>query len=537
MMNSRWLLGLLIVIFCGALVLRAPHLDLRPMHGDEAIHAVKFNDLWSKGEYRYDPREYHGPILYDFALPLVKLSGASNFAEVSASTLRFVPVCFGAGLIGWLWLLRDGFGNRRDTILWAAVFTALSPVMVFYSRYFIQETPLVFFSAGLIACLWRARQSTQTRPRQFWLLGAGLNAGSMLASKETAIIAFACMGVSWFFTLRLQEKEAQHRALGKREWLLVFLVAVGVAACLLSNFGRSLPETNLASVATYFPRAGGGETQGEFHVHPYFQYLEWLFWFRNGAGPRWSEAFIAVFAIIGVGTAFGRKQRASFARFLAIYTLAMLVIYSAIPYKTPWCVLGFWQGAILLAGFGVSQIMAWPIQILATKPLAARCIQVGVLLFLVAGCRDLWQQVSLSNTKFFADRRNPWVYAHPTRDVLRLGERVQQLASLHSRKNGLPIAVIAPGMDYWPLPWELRAQTQVGFFDRVPDLKTAQLPLIIAAQPSLTQLQKQIGARFERDYRIEYYGLRPGKVFGLCVETKLWRRFLQAPQIHAESQD
>ena len=30
----------------------------------------------------------------------------------------------------------------------------------------------------------------------------------------------------------------------------------------------------------------------------------------------------------------------------------MLVVYSAIPYKTPWCLLGFLHGMILLAGVG-----------------------------------------------------------------------------------------------------------------------------------------------------------------------------------------
>ncbi|RYX82471.1 TIGR03663 family protein [bacterium] len=527
-MNSRWLLAILFVVFCGALALRVPHLDLRPMHGDEAVHAVKFNELWSKGEYRYDPREYHGPILYDFALPVVKISGASNFAALTATTLRLVPACLGALIIGWLWLLRDGFGKNRDTILWAALFTALSPVMVFYSRYFIQEIPLVFFSAGFIACLWRARQSSESRPRQLWLLGAGLNGGLMLASKETAIIVFACVALSWFFTLRVQGGEEQHPTVGGRDWGLVFVVALGVAVCLLSNFGRSLPDFKTASLAasTYVSRAGGQESQGELHRHVWFKYFEWLLWYRGGAGPRWSEAFIALFALIGLGMAFGRQTHAPLARFWAVYTLAMMAVYSVLPYKTPWCALGFWHGAIVLAGFGVSQILALPLRIFAAKPMGARLVQGAVLLFVGAGCWNLYQQVQLSNTRFFADRRNPWVYAHPTRDVLRLGERVQQLAELDSRKKALPMVVIAPKGDYWPLPWELRAQSQVGYFNSIPDLNGARMPIIIVAQANIAELYKQMGAEFESDYRIEYYGLRPGKVFGLCVETALWEKFL-----------
>jgi len=46
-----------------ALALRLPRLALRPMHGDEAVHADKFGDLLESGVYAYDPNEYHGPTL------------------------------------------------------------------------------------------------------------------------------------------------------------------------------------------------------------------------------------------------------------------------------------------------------------------------------------------------------------------------------------------------------------------------------------------------------------------------------------------
>jgi predicted membrane-bound mannosyltransferase len=62
-MNWRYTVALLLVA-AGALALRLPQLDRRPLHADESVHTIKFRGLWDQGVYRYDPQEYHGPSLY-----------------------------------------------------------------------------------------------------------------------------------------------------------------------------------------------------------------------------------------------------------------------------------------------------------------------------------------------------------------------------------------------------------------------------------------------------------------------------------------
>src|SRR5436309_5317103 len=96
---NRWHgLGLLMVVG-GALALRCPQLDRRPMHNDEAVNALKIQALWERGVYVYDPDEYHGPALHYATLPFIWLSGAPDFAHLSEKTLRFGPVFFGVALI------------------------------------------------------------------------------------------------------------------------------------------------------------------------------------------------------------------------------------------------------------------------------------------------------------------------------------------------------------------------------------------------------------------------------------------------------
>src|SRR5262245_49787004 len=88
----------LIAIIALAAKLRLPELGNRPFHGDEAVHAFKFRDIWEHGVYKYDPNEFHGPTLYYAALPTVYLNGRHSFAETRESDYRLATAIFGIAL-------------------------------------------------------------------------------------------------------------------------------------------------------------------------------------------------------------------------------------------------------------------------------------------------------------------------------------------------------------------------------------------------------------------------------------------------------
>ncbi len=99
-------------------------------------------------------------------------------------------------------------------------------------------------------------------------------------------------------------------------------------------------------------------------------YLEILTYWRVGDGPWWSEGLILALAVIGLlaalipGRIFPSGASRQFVRWTGFSTLLLLIVYSAIPYKTPWCILGVLQGMILLAGVGAVVLTrifsAWP---------------------------------------------------------------------------------------------------------------------------------------------------------------------------------
>ncbi|MFH1573999.1 MAG: glycosyltransferase family 39 protein, partial [Acidobacteriota bacterium] len=189
-MSARAIGGLFLLIAAGAAAIRLGDLDRRPMHHDEANQAIKFGALLEKGEYRYDPEDHHGPSLYYLTVPAAWLGSERSLADLTERTLRSVPALSGVLTILLFWLLRDGIGAR--SLLWAAILAALSPAMVYYSRFYIQETLLMYLVIGAIGAGWRYAQ----RPGMVWAATAGVFAGAAAATKETWVVVLASASVA-----------------------------------------------------------------------------------------------------------------------------------------------------------------------------------------------------------------------------------------------------------------------------------------------------------------------------------------------------
>src|SRR2546426_589225 len=188
-MSRSVALGLLLAASV-ALGLRCPRLDQRPMHNDEAVNAIKFGQLWEHGAYKYDPNEHHGPSLFYATLAVARLTSSPDVGHLTETKLRLITVVFGLGLIVLLPLVVDGLG--RKGAVWAALFTAISPAMVFYSRYYIHEMLLVFFTFLALAAGWRYWRSRKIG----WALLAGAAVGLMHATKETLVITLAAAALA-----------------------------------------------------------------------------------------------------------------------------------------------------------------------------------------------------------------------------------------------------------------------------------------------------------------------------------------------------
>lgn len=455
-----------------SVALRLPQLKQRPMHGDEAVHAFKFGELLEDGFYDYNPNEYHGPTLNYLTLIPAWCARAQKPTDLSETTLRIVPVFFGVLLILLLLLMVDGLGRAGSVC--AAVLTAISPAMVYYSRYYIQEMLLVCFTFGVIASGYRYTRSKSIK----WAILAGIFLGLMNATKETCIIAYGSMLVALVLTLLMSGRQSGSvlnpiKTIKPCHLIAALVAAVIVSVLFFSSF-LSNPTGILDSVrtyTTYFDRAG----QNQLHNHPWYYYLKMLLYSKYGSGPIWSEALIVLLAVVGFIVAIRKRPMKGvnfhLLRFIAFYTLAMTVVYSVIPYKTPWCLLGFLHGMILLAGVGA-------VALINLIPNTRSKVFIGILLF-AAGVHLAWQGY-LNSYKYYSDSRNPYVYAHPTTDVFTITERVEELAKVHPDGHAMQIQVICPGGDYWPLPWYFRHFEKVLWWSEI-NTNVMPAPVIIAS--------------------------------------------------------
>jgi uncharacterized protein (TIGR03663 family) len=508
---------------------------MRPMHTDEAVHAHRFGrDLLERGVYEYDPNEYHGPTLIYSTLIPARLSGADTYTEFTEVTLRIVPVVFGAVLVLLMAGLARGLGPAAVV---AAALAALSPAMVFYSRYYIQEMLLACFTLGLIVCGYRCVRTKSA----VWAIAAGGCAGLMHATKETAVIAFASMGLAAAVVMLLQvgKDRPVRRVLAGVNWLHILLgvaAAVVVSAVLLSVLFRR-PEAILDSYRTYLiylNRGGGHDTT---HVHPWYYYLQILLYAQYGSGPIWTEGWIVLLAVIGLVAAVKGMQIGLFdtklVRFIAVYTVAMTVLYSAIPYKTPWCLLSFLTGLILLAGVGATALWTW-----VKQPVLQGLVAVLVL----AAAAHLAFLAYRANFIFYADSRNPYVYAHPTEEIFIAVNMVEEYAATTGvgRSADKPIHVVVPGMDFWPLPWYFRDLSCVGYASSLPQDVGSLILISETLEGALTHRLYEETPREQRRMYLYlfdepyYIWARPGVKLKGFVRKDLWDEYASRQSDPAE---
>ncbi len=511
-MNRRWALGFCLIAVAG-LALRCARLDNRPMHNDEAVNALKLGGHWSTNSYRYDPNEHHGPTLYYSSLAPVWLSGTRSYNNLNETTMRLTPALFGVGLIVLVWLLRDGLG--RGGTLVAAALTAISPAMVFYSRDYIHEMLLAFFTLLVLGGGWRYAQGRGVG----WAMVSGVGLGLMYATKETFVFSVLAMAVGLVLTAWMDggwSGLCRFAGSCKRSHLAAGLIAaVVVSGLLFTSFGAnwSGPADSLRTYLPWLKRAGGESP----HIHPWYFYLERLTWFQRPRGFVWSEGAILLLGLVGVAAALSGRWlvgvNVRLARFLTFCTVALTGIYSVISYKTPWCLLGFLNGWILLAGIGTTALFEF------CRPRWAKAA-LGLVLF--AALMHLGWQTWQASFVRFADWRNPYVYAQTVPDVLRLTRQIEQLASVDPAREGMLVKVIAPGSDYWPLPYYLRRLTQVGWFDTLPEDPFA--PVIVTASNLGAALDERSGKRW---VQVGLYELRPGVFLELYVELELWKKWIE----------
>jgi uncharacterized protein (TIGR03663 family) len=481
---ARWAVFILIAFF--GLLLRLPKLGERPMHTDEAVNAYIIGQLLAGQPFTYDPVDRHGPTLAAFALPLAKTQGAKVFSDLTESELRLTDVLAGSVTILLFGAAVEMFGFMPCLI--AALLFAGAPLPVYYDRYFIHESIFAAATFGLILSGWRAWQRYSAGHAAL----AGACAAVMLACKETAVLHFVALAGAAFVFWRWNLRGKTPAGLWQPKTALAASAAfLLLGVMLLTWFGSNW------KALTALLQAGPdllARARGEGHQAPFWYYFQLL-------TRDWSGGVIFTLACMGFFLTVKKRSPSPYG-FLAFYSLLLGVIYSLIPYKTPWLALISWLPIALFAGLAVESLGRMPAKSPAFRfAIRAVCILVGVL---TGGLivHDTRARVFVHP----ADEANPYAYAHTSEDLLGLPAEIERLARLDAIAAPR-IAVIAA--DPWPLPWYLRHIASVGFWQ--PGQEPGKADFYITSTEAADQYAEQL-----KNFRPEFFGVRPG------VLTVLW---------------
>lgn len=511
-----------IAIMVLAALMRLISLSDRPMHTDEAVHAFKLGRLLENGVYIYDKNEYHGPTLNYLSLIPAWIKSQKDLNSLDEKTLRTVPAVAGLSLVLLVFLLGKSLG--WPLVLLTSALLAVSPAMTFFSRYYIHEMLLILFNAGALISLFRYSMSGKPA----WIVTAGIFTGLMVSTKETWIIiggieVLALVAVHYYRLRSPSERKVLSGRLRYSHLALFFMAAALVAVVLFSSFFNNPPgiADSVKTYGAYFSRA----TDNGDHVYPWYYYIRLIS--LNSCNACWfrADVWLLLLGVSGMVLVFFQKPASSFARFLAFTFLFSGIVFSVIPYKTPWNILFFYAVGIFLN--------AWILYTLMNK-LKSRWIKGSFLAISGLILLHLAWQSYADNFIFPGHPCNPYVYAHPGHDVLAILDEVEKVAKSAPEGNDLFIEVIVPHDGYWPLPWYLRHFPHAGWWPEV-DLSSPAAPLIICAPECSEALTKKLFEIPEPGKRYLYIplmdrdpSLRPGVRVKLYLRKDYWDRYKTA---------
>jgi uncharacterized protein (TIGR03663 family) len=481
-----------IAILLIAIFLRLWLIEIKPPHFDEGVNGWFADQMTANGYYHYDPTNYHGPLHFYAVFLSQTLFGRHLWA------LR-LPAIIASVLCIWA-ILRFGefFGGRTARL--AALAMAVSPAYVFYGRYSIHESWQALFS---ILLLWGILGLWKSGGRKYFFTAVFSVAGLVL-TKETYLIHIGCFalagGVLWAWQhvlpsipwrdgLRaVPDFESGKSALTEQRppdfaagpcaqtggtpvppvrgnvhkgpslapqlWTRDdAILACGLSALLIVFFYsgnfldfpslKGLYQTFAAWFQTGVQASGHEKTTCQIGPAKFPLNYYWVFLMAHYEWP----------ALAGLA-ACARYIAPSDARlrYTAIMAGGVLLAYSIIPYKTPWCIISIiWPFYLVLGGLLGELADHWKKNHLPW--LLAAPLLTGSLVF-------CWRL----NFEKFADDKEPYVYVQTYPEIFQLTDPLLSLAAKDPGNYHMGGLILLES--YYPLPWMLGDFTRVGYYGK-----------------------------------------------------------------------
>jgi uncharacterized protein (TIGR03663 family) len=534
-LTLRWRKGSIpwvrIGIVALAAFLRLYALELRPPHFDEGVNGWFLDQMAKTGYYKYDPTNYHGPLHFYVLFLFRCLFGRHVWA------LRLPVVLVGILTVDWVFRFARFFDRR--ICAWAALAMAISPGFLYYQRDAIHETWLVFF---LVLMFWGLFGLWQDGGRRY-LWATGLALSGMVLTKETYVIHLGALWCALIAVLLLERvwpsrvpvlaaaEAPAPVAAGKtyllpsptplfapvapQRWSALDLAAVlvvSLGAILLLYSGTGFNWEGINGLVTAFKPWMHKADVGEGHNKPWFYWLEAL-----GRNEPW-----AAFGLIACWRWFFPRTSDWRMRLLAIYALVTFAAYSAIHYKTPWCLLSFAWPFLFLAGAAVVEIgdtwsgragrwTAWGLAAVLSIVSAVIAIQLnyfqptdetgGVFVRYADSARAYADRhpatgrVLVKVIDWFA--KEDYVYVQTFPDAYRIVDPLLELARENSANYNLTGTILC-GSTY-PLPWLLGDFHDIGYYSDHLNPPNYDADFLLVTQSRVAQAEARMKVPYFRE--------------------------------------
>ncbi|MBS1970895.1 MAG: glycosyltransferase family 39 protein [Bdellovibrionales bacterium] len=403
-----------------AAMLRFVLLDNKPIHFDESINMWFVQRIWEDGYFTYDPTNYHGPLMF-YMVHFVQFFTGFDFLST-----RIVASIFSFLTIFILWM---GPVKHRTAFRWASLLLLVSPAMSFYGRSGIHESSFVFFQ---VLGFMSFHYLTEKEFKKFWWAFAASLLG-MMALKETFVVLILAL-VPAFLMVMLTERKTIKYSVWWKDLKLNFKkreVYMPLFAMLLLFIG----------VYSGF----GGNPKG---LRDFFVAL--MPWLKTGVGGsghekeflHWTKLMgVNEFAVlVGYLVAIPFALKNKWIRFYLVMTFFLWLIYSAIPYKTPWCIISIIWPFAIVSGLVLEDITTrWP-----GWQRAVAC----VLVFgMCAWEAKIQYQIVYNNP---IDMTHPYVYVNSTYQMKEFIAKTQELVREQPLLREQTVQVGTE--ESWPIP-------------------------------------------------------------------------------------
>mgnify|MGYP000275662615 CR=1 FL=1 len=436
MRRNYFLLAFVTILLVGAF-LRLYKLDNRPAHFDEGGgHAIGARALLERGEYIYNP-DFHGPFLYHITALTFYLFGMSDI------TLRITQALFGIATIAILWLLKDYI--KKETLLALSLLIALSPSLVYYSRFAVHDSYFVFFTTACIVFLYLYSRTHEKK--YLYLFSASL--AFLFTVKENVYITLAIMAV--YFGLEfLMEFIAEKGSISKRlkknfylKWIknqkkeivISFLIFISIFSILYTSFFR-YPQNFITAVKEPFIHWFTKTRTLKGYFQPPSFYLRIL-----------EEYDTTIFLLGLAGILLPLFENNKYTRFASIFSALNMIIYLSIPYKEPNNVVHIVLPLAISSAALIEHL----------KDSARKYVVLALFLASIYSLYITWQ------TSFvrYADEDNYLVYVQTVDDIKPMLRMIEKITK--ERGKDIQIVVNIPETEY-PLSWYFREYKNVGYF-------------------------------------------------------------------------